>query len=82
MLEAGWARAFVQVLMSFYGTVPFLVSFALSLTLAVTLIHLPHQNGINKTCRGEGMGTNHLYCEYVTPPAVDNGLKGTWVADI
>lgn len=30
----------------------------------------------------EGMGTNRIYCEYVTPPAVDDVLNGTWVADI
>lgn len=74
--------ASVQVLMLFPGTVPFLVSFALCLTFAVALIHLPRQNGTNKTCRREGIGTNHLYCEYVTPPAVDGVLNGTWVADI
>lgn len=82
MLEVGWAGASVQVLMLFCGTAPFLVSFALSVTFAVTLIHLPCQNATNKTCSGEGMGTNHLYCEYVTPPAVDDVLNGTWVADI
>lgn len=72
----------MQVLMLFHGTVPFMVCFALSLTFAVALIHLPRQNGTNKACRGEGMGTNHLYCEYVTPPAVGGVLNGTWVADI
>lgn len=75
--------ASVQVLMLFCGTVPFFMSFALSLTFAViTLILLPLQNGINNTCRGEGMGTNHLYCEYVTCPAVDGVLNGTLVANI
>lgn len=72
----------MQVLMLFRGTAPFSVSFALSLTFAVPLIHLPRQNGTNKTCSREGMGTNCLYCEYVTPPAVDDVLNGTWVADI
>lgn len=82
MIEVGWAGPSVQALMLFCGTVSFSVSFALSPTFAVALIHLPRQNGINKTCRGEGMGTNHLYCEYVTPPSVDDTLNGTWVADI
>lgn len=76
-----WAGVSVQFLMLFCGTVPFLVSFALSLTFAITLIHLPHQNSINKTCRGEGIGTNHLYFEYVSSSAVDYVLNGTWVAD-